>query len=39
MTLDELLALPPWSVDQAVKEDALLSSLNELTALHRSRCP
>ena len=39
MTLDELFAIPQYSLAQAEKERLLLPLLNELTAHHRRNCP
>lgn len=39
MTFDELLQLPPYSLDAASKEAALTSRLLVLTQLHQNNCP
>lgn len=39
MTLDALLAHPPYGLPQAAKAAALLPLLQELTLWHRARCP
>jgi hypothetical protein len=38
-TIDEILTLPPYSLDRGEKEAALLPMLNALTEGHRTRCP
>ena len=39
MTLDDLFALPPYSLDSASKEAALSEILSERTAYHYAHCP
>ena len=39
MTLDDLFALPPYSLGVAEKESALADILSQLTAHHYSNCP
>jgi len=39
MQTDELLALPPYDLERARKEPALLERLNALTAHHARACP
>jgi hypothetical protein len=39
MTFDDLLQLPPYSLQQKAKEEILLAQLAELTELHRKNCP
>ena len=39
MTFEELLKIPPFSLDAAEKGAALTARLKELTELHRERCP
>ena len=39
MTFDELLSIPPFSMDREEKEKVLTGRLKELTAFHREHCP
>ena len=39
MTFDDILRIPPYSLDGAAKEKLLTERLFELTRLHRERCP
>lgn len=39
MTVDELLALPQYSLRRREKDEVLLAGLLELTERHRERCP
>jgi len=39
MTFEELLKLPPYSLEQTRKEEILRERLGELTEIHRERCP
>jgi len=38
-SIDELLAVPPFSFDPEARGQLFLRALNDLTALHRQRCP
>ena len=39
MTFEELLNVPPFSMNRAEKAEMLTGRLTELTRLHRDRCP
>ena len=39
MSVDELLNLPPWSLDTRRKDRVLTDLCNELTGWHAARCP
>lgn len=39
MTFDEILKIPPYSLDQKEKEKMLTERLVELTKLHQQKCP
>lgn len=39
MTFDEILKLPPYSLEKNAKENLLTERLLELTKLHREKCP
>jgi len=39
MTFDEILAIPPYSLDKSEKEKLLMERLTELTRFHEANCP
>ena len=39
MTFEEILEIPPYSLDKEKKEEVLTERLTELTRLHRQHCP
>lgn len=39
MTFDEILAVPPYSLNEREKEKLLTKRLVELTKLHQENCP